>query len=228
VPNAEANAGGLLAALSDSGWVVNFNWGDADAYHSDWNVNRDRWADAADLIYYTGHARGIGWMLVDSAQSTVGNLQYKTLTSMDTASAPFGAQDLEWIVISACGPLQDNLINPPGGGDAILRWRGAFNGLHILLGYGSVTFDYAEEGRRFAEYALEGKTIIHAWFRAAVETQPPTNGRNPPDGPGIWAGAIWARKPGVPSPFNDHLWGHGNVAPDPTPPEKWSIMWVPT
>jgi hypothetical protein len=228
--NAEANVTGLLDALVADDWVVNFNWGDADALHSDWNVNRDQWADATDLIFYTGHAKLDSWKLVSAVQNIPDVLLFQKLTYMDAASYPFGAQDLEWILIAACGPLQDRTINPSPNNDenAIERWRGAFDGLHILLGYGSVSFDYGEEGRRFATHALEGQTIIDSWFRAAAETQPPTNGRPEPNGPNVYAGAMWAEDSAATSPVNDHLWGHGSVAPDPKSPIRFKIMWVPT
>jgi hypothetical protein len=107
------------------------------------------------------------------------------------------------------------------------RWNGAFDGLHILMGYGSVTFDNEEEGQRIIEYAREGQTLIEAWFRTAQEIQPSENGWGAPYGPTIYAGAMWARKSGQPSPENDHLWGYGSVAPDPKSPDGFTCLWVP-
>jgi hypothetical protein len=229
VPHAEEDATGLLEALRADGWAVNFNWGDADAWYQDWNTDRGRWADTTDLLFYVGHASQGGWKLYDSVKGTQDVPQYRRLSASDAALAPgmYGAQDLEWIIIAACGPLQDESLSQ-GGGSAIDRWSALFGGLHMLLGYASVTFDTPDEGRLFAQYALEGNTVIDAWFRAAAETQPSTNGRRPPDGPDVWAGAMWAKRSGVPSPYLDHLWGHGDVAPDPVPPDSWSVLWSPT
>jgi hypothetical protein len=86
-----------------------------------------------------------------------------------------GSGDLEWAVIAACGPLQDELL-ATGGGDVLNRWDGAFDGMHQLLGYGAITFDNTDESRRIASYCRSGMTIKNAWFRAAKEIQPSTNG----------------------------------------------------
>lgn len=51
--------------------------------------------------------------------------------------------------------LQDDLL-ASGGGDVLARWDGPFDGLHILLGYGAVTFDNSDEGRKLAQYAKGG------------------------------------------------------------------------
>ena len=40
-----------------------------------------------------------------------------------------------------------------GGGDVLERWDVAFDGMHILLGYGAVTFDNTDEGRKLAQHA---------------------------------------------------------------------------
>ena len=44
-------------------------------------------------------------------------------------------------------PLQDDVISA-GGGDVLSRWDGAFDGLHTMLGYGAITFDNTDEGRK--------------------------------------------------------------------------------
>lgn len=231
VKSGRANATGLLEALRADGWAVNFGWGDANAWYEDWNDKRASWADAADLLFFTGHASLDGWDLYDPQNSTEQSPRYQKLSDSDFAGVTggmYGAQDLEWIVIAACGPLQDDMLSD-GGGSALDRWSGAFGGLHLLLGYGSVSFDNADEGKLFARYALEGRTLVNAWLRAAAETQPSTNGSSKPDGPDIWAGAMWARgKIGKRSPYLDHLWGHGDVAEDPKDPDEWGIIWNPT
>jgi hypothetical protein len=58
----------------------------------------------------------------------------------------WGQQDLEWVVIAACGPHQHASF-VAGGGNAFDRWRGVFDGLHLFMGYGAVTFDNEEEER---------------------------------------------------------------------------------
>lgn len=57
------NAQGFIDGLADAGWTINFNWGDAAAWESDWRREDDRWVDAADFVFYTGHANLNGWVL---------------------------------------------------------------------------------------------------------------------------------------------------------------------
>jgi hypothetical protein len=221
------NAQGFVDGLKNAGWKINFNWGDCNAWESDWHANDDYYVDAADIVFYTGHADGNGWLLVDPTTCNWDPLSNTEVgAKLGNPSDMWGQQDLEWMIIAACGPLEDDLISK-GGGNAIQRWMGIFDGMHILLGYGAVTYDNEEEGKRFVKYAREGQTIIHAWFRAAQEIQPSTNGYGAPFGPKIYAAAIYAYRSGQISPFNDHLWGYGSVAPDPTSPNVIVCMWVP-
>jgi hypothetical protein len=219
------NAKGFVDGLSADGWSVNFNWGDAAAWESDWRRNDDSWVDAADFVFYTGHADMNGWVL---SSPDDGSLDFSEPGA--TPQNPgdlLGQQDLEWFVIAACGPLQDSVISA-GGGDVFDRWDGAFDGLHQLLGYGAITFDNEEEGKSLVQYARDGETIINAWFRAAREIQPSTNGASAPDGPAVWVGVMYVYRSGTASPANDHIWLHGSVALDPKSPNVYVAMWTTT
>lgn len=216
------NARGFVDGWQSAGWNVNFNWGDANAFESDWRRNDDTWVDAADFVFYTGHASMDGWVLADPDDDRL------SFTEVGAAPASpgdlWGQNDLEWVTIAACGPLQDSILSP-GGGDVLSRWDGAFDGLHLLMGYGAITFDNETEGRDLVKYARQGKTLRDAWFRTAKETQPATNGADAPDGPVVWTGVMWASKAGA-NPANDHAWGHGSVSADPGSPTSLSCMWT--
>ena len=112
-----------------------------------------------------------------------------------------------------------------GGGDVLQRWDGAFDGMHILLGYGAITFDNSDEGRKIAQYAKSGSTLINSWFRAAKEIQPSTNGSAAPDGPNVYVGAMWVGRGGI-DPVNDHAWDFGSVSADPSSPSWLAAMWT--
>jgi hypothetical protein len=218
----QANAQGFVDGLAADGWLVNFNWGDANAWESDWRRNDDTWVDAADFVFYTGHADMNGWTL---SSPDDGSLTFNEVGASPAAPGDlWGQQDLEWTIIAACGPLQDELL-AAGGGDVFARWDGAFDGLHILMGYGAITFDNTEEGKRIVQYARQGTPLIDAWFRTGQEIQQGTNGANAPDGPTVWVGAMYVTRPGA-DPRNDHLWGHGSVAPDPKSPTTLVCMWT--
>jgi Family of unknown function (DUF6345) len=218
----QANAKGFVDGLKADGWSINFNWGDANAWESDWRRNDDTWVDAADFVFYTGHASMDGWTL---ASPDDGSLTFNEVGAAPAAPGDlWGQQDLEWIVIAACGPLQDKVL-ASGGGDVLARWDGAFDGLHTLMGYGAITFDNTDEGKRIVKYARGGTPLIDAWFRTAQEIQPSTNGADPPDGPDVWVGAMYVTKQAA-NPRSDHLWGHGSVSKDPTSPSGLVCMWT--
>ena len=218
----QANAQGFVDGLAADGWLVNFNWGDANAWESDWRRNDDTWVDAADFVFYTGHANLDGWVLSkpDDGKLTSAEVGVGPGTDPDL----WGQQDLEWIIIAACGPLQDDLL-AAGGGDVLGRWDGAFDGLHSLMGYGAITFDTTEEGKRVVQYARQGTPVIDAWLRTGQEIQPSTNGAGAPDGPTVWVGAMWVARAGA-DPRSDRIWGHGSVSPDPTNPSMLACMWT--
>ncbi len=206
-----ANALGFETELLADGWLKGFNWGDAAAFESDWNKNDDSYVDAVDFVFYTGHANGNGWQLSPP------NDNFLSLSDVGGPPDRWGKQDCEWIVIAACGPLQDDIINGPGGGD-VFRWRPAFDGLHMLLGYATTSFDNTDEGQFLVQNAKAGGTVRASWFHAASNAQPA--------GWGVWVGALWGVSPGA-DPGNDHIWGHGSVSPDPSSPTTWIAMWSP-
>lgn len=218
----QANAQGFVDEWAADGWIIDFNWGDAAAWETDWRRNDDLWVDNADFVFYTGHASLSGWVL---AAPDDGSLNFNEVGASPEAPGDlWGSSDLEWVVIAACGPLQDDLL-AAGGGDVLSRWDGAFDGLHQLLGYGAITFDNTDEGRKIAQYAKSGMTVADAWFRTAKEIQPSTNGASAPDGPTVWVGTMWAGRGNI-DPIGDHAWSHGSVSADPTSPTFLACMWT--
>jgi len=206
----QGNAQGFVDEMSAEGWARRFNWGNEAAWKSDWVSNDDNYVDNVDFVFYTGHASPDGWMLASNGSGD-------WLHHNDVGAQPnmpsdlWGQKNLEWVVVAACGPLQDDLIN--GGGNVFDRWRGAFDGLHLMLGYAAVTYDNTEEGRRLASYARSGMTLRQAWFRTAQEIQPSTNGFGDPYGPDVYAAAMYIGNSDG-NTANDHIWGRGSVGPD--------------
>jgi hypothetical protein len=218
----QANAQGFVDEWADAGWHIDFNWGDGNAWESDWRRNDDTWVDNADFVFYTGHADGNGWVL---ANPDDGSLDFNEVGAAPAARGDlWGQSDLEWVIIAACGPLEDDILAATGG-DALARWDGAFDGMHLLLGYGSVTFDNTEEGLRVSQYAKSGNTLVDAWFRAGKEIQPSTNGYGAPFGPTVYVGAMWVGGNGI-DPINDHAWDFGSVSADPVLPSWIAAMWT--
>jgi hypothetical protein len=222
----EDNASGFINGLEDIGWRTVFNHGDCQAWLSDWISNNDTFVDKVHLVFYAGHCGPEGWYLVNPSDCTE-----QTLLNSYVGSIPehpgdkWGNGDLNWIIISACGPFEDDLISP-GGGNALDRWKGMFDGLHMVLGYGSTTIENDAEGKRFVRYCLEGQSILSSWFRSAIEIQETYNDDVPPWGPITYVSAMWASND-TSNPFNDHLFGYGPVSSDPTDPKKIHCLWVP-
>ena len=203
------NAKGFVDELAAIGWNIRFNWGDGNAWESDWRRNDDQWVDAVDFVFYTGHANADGWVLATPDDD------FLHFTETAGAADLWGANNAEWIVVAACGPLQDQIVG--SGGNVLDRWRNAFDGLHILMGYAQVTYDNEEEGKRLAQYSKAGATIIQSWFRTAQEIQP----SDP-----IWAGAYYVGN-STGSTGSDHLWGVGSVGPDIASPTWRACSYVP-
>jgi hypothetical protein len=218
-----ANRQGFIDHCRAAGWSINFDWGEANAFESDWNANDDSWVDAADLVFYTGHASQDGWVL-NQPNDTF--LHFSEVGPAGGADI-YGSTDVEWIIIAACGPLQSTHFTT-NTTNAFDRWRGIFDGLHILLGYGAITFDNTLEGRRFMELARGGWNVVDAWFRTAWEIQPSTNGASAPDGPVVVVAAMYAHN-GDHCARNEHLWGMGPTCADVTgTAQQRTIIWSGT
>ncbi|WP_184039888.1 DUF6345 domain-containing protein [Chitinivorax tropicus] len=220
LPGSQANAQGFVDRLSAAGWTIRFNWGEGNAWESDWNANDDLWVDAVDFAFYTGHANSDGWVF-NAPNDTF--LHFSEVgASPGSPDDLYGQQDLEWIAIAACGPHQSNHFTT-GIGNAFDRWRGIFDGLHVFLGYGAITYDNTSEGSRLAELTLAGWTVIDAWFRTAWEIQPATNTFGAPNGPTIYATAMYAHM-GDNATRNDHIWGRGATVADPIGPNQMRVL----
>ena len=103
------NAKGFVDGLAADGWLVNFNWGDGNAWESDWRRNDDTWVDAADFVFYTGHANSDGWVLAAPDDS------FLHFTETAGSRDLWGANNLEWAVIAACGAKTNNADRHPRG-----------------------------------------------------------------------------------------------------------------
>lgn len=193
-----ANVDGLLKSFRAGGVEHRFNWGELRAWEVDFKDpalgGQDAsFADSVDLTFYTGHANGVGFMFCSAMSDRF----------LHFSDAHWGNSNLEWMVVAACGPLQDD------AGGWRLRWSSAFDGLHLLLGYATESFDDTTEGSLFASRLLDEESpapIRQAWATTAIEVQP--------DDKVIYAvmgvyGSDWT----LPN-YDDHFWGKGPVGPD--------------
>lgn len=134
-------------------------------------------SNAVDLMWYTGHAGAGSW------QANTG-ITPASVTSVDVSDVSLGQADLEWLVIAACGPLQEQNRNGTSWQD---RLTPMFQGLHTLLAYATVSNVSTIEGQRFADYArgallppalASGRVfqnrfpLMWAWMFATIDAQP--------------------------------------------------------
>ncbi|HVM53481.1 MAG TPA: DUF6345 domain-containing protein [Acidimicrobiales bacterium] len=174
-----------------------FFWGNNNAWERDFRDSSTGGGgsdhtvvDDVDIAFFTGHAGGNGWNL--EANQGDNFVHYN--------DARLGQTDLEWLVIGACGVLQD------GSPSFATRWGPAFKGLHMILGYATVSNDTTQEGAQFANYLLNGWKLYQAWGQQAINIQPSSvvYGYGGPVGyNGEWNA-------------HDYLWGKGPVSADVT------------
>ena len=212
-----ANAGGFRSEFQSNGTTIRFYWGDNDAWEQDFKDpsnggDDDNFVDNADLVFFTGHANGNGWNFPGNNQDT----------KLHFNDAELGDKDLEWIVIAACGPLQ--MSN--GNGEWWQRWGSAFQGLHLLNGYQTITFDNTDEGEEFAERLLNGWRVRTAWKQTAIDVQPATY----ESGKKIYVSTMGPLHNDGWTNYNDRFHGEGSVGPDirGSDLDGWWIVWSST
>jgi hypothetical protein len=192
LPYAQGNVGGFLDQVSKAGVDIAFNFGEQSAYQSDFSKDTDEFGiDSVDLGFYTGHANGLGFSF-DTERK-------KRFFYSDLAS--WGEKDLEWLIIAACGPLQETGFGIPWW----KQWGQAFAGLHLMLAYGGTTYDNNREGRLFGQEVFEKRLPLRqAWANTATSIQ------TADEVYGVMG--VWGSQ-GV-NNYNDHFWGLGAVGPD--------------
>jgi Family of unknown function (DUF6345) len=204
----QGNANGFVNTMTAKGIPVQFFWGDYSAWETDFkdpskNGDDSNWVDDVDMTFYTGHANGDGFSF--SSNHDDGFLHYN--------DAVWGNRDLEWLVIAACGPLQLD----SGGLRWWQRWGPAFQGLHQLLGYTTVSWDNTDEGRLMAEkvlgtqilwFNIGARTVRQAWVETATQVQPSSV---------TWAYMV-PYGSGNSSNLDDYFWGRGTTTFDITNP----------
>ncbi len=196
-----ANAGLFLYGINQNPWVTD-PWVPKKAFKSDFTGDSD--IDSMDIAFYTGQGNMNGWLCEDG------------WFDVSNANMEYGNDNLKWLVVDACNVLADSSI-PCWNiqGDVMQRWSKVFNGLHLLLGFGTITEIKYTTGYKFDKYMMNGNTIINSWFRTAKDVQPDCK-------PPYFAGVLYPynETPKVKiSPENDHLYGCGSISPDIKKPD---------
>jgi hypothetical protein len=222
---ATTHAQNLLMQATAEKWNVRFAWRDRDAWESDWSANAADWADAVDLAYYAGHAYDGGWKLTDPKTGDDRFLFRRTVADLDPDRLLLGRQRLKWILVGACGPLQDECAT--GGSENVFKWSGAFDGLRLIAGFASTVSGFTDEGARAFKLAREGVPLARAWLRAARQAQPiGYDGASQAQAASRWAALLAIESDGG-SALDDCLPGHGPALADVSGPIRFRGLWAP-
>lgn len=233
------DAGGFYDELTiHDGWTGDFNWGNANAWASDF-ISKDaggddvHWVDEVDIAYFTGHGGPFGFYF---KEDTSGNPSvFADNHSADGAAGNLrlGDVDLEWLALEVCNVLQWEANRHGKTYNAFDRWRGTFQGLHTICSFTTVSLDMQEPGRYFAAFcngrwmevvfgfgfffgARFPMTVIDSWFQMTSTTQPSQ----------YEAAVMYAFRSGE-SAHGDYIHGHGDVCSDPQPGSGQGRCWIP-
>lgn len=207
------NAAGFIVSTGLNAIPSQFFWGERDAWETDFKSstvggNDTQFSDDVDMTFYTGHANENKFLFSSS----------RTDTEIRSSDPQWGDRDSEWIVIAACGPLQEsNTLNA--------RWGRAFQGLHSVMGYATTSADTPSEGTSLVNYMkgfrflniqmLQALPIVISWLATGIDLQ---NGS-------VTIGAMGpVRNDGVTN-MNDFFWNSGTTGPD-IPASRISNFWV--
>jgi Family of unknown function (DUF6345) len=207
--------------VQHDGWIGSFNWGNSNAWEEDFKRTSKggtapAWADAVDF-------------------------PDDNLVECDGYSGPsngdlrLGSGDLEWLALEVCNTLQLDATLGATNLDVFDRWADAFQGLHTIVSFTTVSLDVRTPGSYFGAFC-DGRwptvifglpewlvprmpfKVIDAWFAMTSMVQPAP----------YEAAALYANTQGTDTQ-NDYIWDHGHVSPDPVPgTASWfSWTWVP-
>ncbi len=155
----------FAAYMKSKGVTSQFVCGDSCIYDSDFKDQSlggadHGWTDNVDLFYYQGH--GGPWGVTNNSGDRFAH----------SSEIRWGNKDLEWAALDACSTLQWEA----DGKNVFERWGPSFQGMHMLLGYATTTYDTPNEGWLFANYLMGNSTtspqrIREAWINQGVDTQ---------------------------------------------------------
>ncbi len=205
LPHTALNVASFNNRMTAAGIPVQFSWLDGNAWEDDWkdpskSGHDSDWVDDVDMAYWQGHGSPGGFWFSGCSAIDDNHLNF--------ADALWGNRDAEWISLFTCLVL--NTGSP--GSLWYQRWGGAFDRLHQINSFDTVSYHSAVHGGIFAEYMMRNPflwwnnpmTVRQAWAQTSIDDQP---------GSVVWAtmGVISA---GGWVNWNDYFWGKGPVGPD--------------
>lgn len=172
--NAEAEAGGFVGAFATSTNVqVLFEYGGSevsDAHFEEGTSGQDTThVELVDMVYFVGHGSSAGPRF---RSPSTGNDGAALTTELRWGNA--SSSRLKRVALDCCSALLSKSTVTTPGSDTIVRWSGAFGGIHQILGFQNACTDEAERGGRFGGYLAAGETVRDAWRKACQESEDET------------------------------------------------------
>ena len=166
IPNGYENARDFRNEMDDVSSIA-FNWGDNDVWDTDFTDSAlaaggddDTYVDNTDLVWYEGHGNSTSF----NVGTTFGD------GDVSNSETRWGNNDdLEWLALMSCNVLLLNSVS----GHVWDRWGPSFDGLHLLMGFGSTAFDVSGMGNNFGDgLADDDEKVRTAWVDASEAEQP--------------------------------------------------------
>ena len=205
LPYTANNLASFNNRFKSSGVPVEFSWNDQNAWEQDFKDpskggDDSDWTDHVDMAYWQGHGSPTGFSFAGCSSNDD--------TFLANTDARWGNGDVEWMSLFTCLILAEE----SGGKRWYQRWGPAFDGLHQLNSFHTVSYHSASHGGTYANYMLRNPflwwnkpmSVRTAWAQASIDDQPSSV---------VWAsmGAIGA---GGAVNLNDYFWGKGSVGAD--------------
>jgi len=159
--NRDNAAQGFGSAMKSRGHNWKFDWGNANAWETDFrdqayggdDANTDGGVDSVDFAYLATHGGAGSNYFVAAFGTKHANCLW------DNRQAKLGNANLEWLVLDTCHSVQ--LPNPH------IIWSQAFQGLHMVLGFTGTAKDRGGRGWDFGRRAGNGAKLSDAWLDEA-------------------------------------------------------------
>ncbi|WP_048145548.1 DUF6345 domain-containing protein [Methanoplanus limicola] len=182
--HSDESATDFYNTLGNAGWTKRFCLGDRQTAVNQWSDNDENYVDGVDITWFSGHGHQAYLLLTNNPLDWV---QFNLVE--------WGDYDAEWMLLHSC-----HTTEIPGNFKGILHK--ALNGVHLICGFNTIGYDFADDGENCAQRLLNSEKVRLAWFNAMDETHPDT----------IKVGIIGENS----NCGNDRIWKEGTVIADPT------------
>lgn len=161
LPNSHVNAEGFQNSMSAVGNTAVFNWGDTNAWETDFRSNDYGgdsldWTDNVHFVYFEDHGGNSGGVFSIAFTAQHANC----FGSPDQWK--LGAKSLKWIVFDTCDTVLDTSVG------SMVEWFGPMQGVHIVFGFVGISYNDSGRGAAFGNDAGGGDTLSNAWLDDAI------------------------------------------------------------